>query len=419
MTQLLNIVYIINAIAAVHGIFLALIIWKSNRENRNANRILTVFMLFCSFGMGFYAYLSSGFYRHFPHLVTMPETIIYVFPPLLFFYIKALTSRGFRITGKQWLHFVPAVLVFIYFIPLLLKSGAEKILFFEEAYGNSALLYHVLMLGRILQISIYIILGIRLLKIHALNVKESFSNVDKVNLSWMRHLLYGFLMIWIAVVALHSLLSPELLLAKMDDAVIFLLLALFVFTIGYRGMSQPEIFSDIPENSENKIETDSPVNVSTGEVIKTNADAIQTPPSTTPAPTPTGKKYERTGLSPENAEALHQRLLDFMIQQRPYLEPDLTLAQLAGALAVPSHHLSQVLNEKLNQNFFKFINSYRLEEAKQKLSHTEFNKEKLLKIAFDVGFNSLSTFNRVFKELTKVSPSEYRRRHQGSRLKTV
>jgi AraC-like DNA-binding protein len=107
---------------------------------------------------------------------------------------------------------------------------------------------------------------------------------------------------------------------------------------------------------------------------------------------------------------MKQQLLKLMEEKKPYLDPGLTLPQVAEMMEVPPHNLSQVINERMEQNFYQFVNSYRLEEAKRRLSHPDTLYDKLIKIAFDSGFNSLPTFNRVFKDLIGESPSQYRNR---------
>ena len=99
-----------------------------------------------------------------------------------------------------------------------------------------------------------------------------------------------------------------------------------------------------------------------------------------------------------------------MISEKPYLDPLLTLAMLAEQLSMPTKHLSQIINEHFRQNFNDFINSYRIRAAIAKLSAVQTREDKLLKIAFESGFNSKSVFNAAFKKNTGFSPSEFRQR---------
>jgi AraC-like DNA-binding protein len=98
-----------------------------------------------------------------------------------------------------------------------------------------------------------------------------------------------------------------------------------------------------------------------------------------------------------------------MKSAKPYLNPDLSLPQLAADLNISSHYLSQVINEQFNLNFFDFVNRYRVEVFKEKIEDHEFRNFSLLGIAFECGFNSKSAFNRIFKQTTGITPSQYKK----------
>jgi AraC-like DNA-binding protein len=92
-----------------------------------------------------------------------------------------------------------------------------------------------------------------------------------------------------------------------------------------------------------------------------------------------------------------------------FADSDLSLQKLAKKLAIPSHHLSQIINERLQKNFFEFVNSYRVAEAKKLLADPAKKHLNIAEIGFNVGFNSLSTFNAAFKNLTQMTPSLFRK----------
>jgi YesN/AraC family two-component response regulator len=96
-----------------------------------------------------------------------------------------------------------------------------------------------------------------------------------------------------------------------------------------------------------------------------------------------------------------------MTHQKPFLKNDLRLSDLADSIGVSSHELSQHINREFKMNFYDFINGYRVEEAKKLLRQNPANP-KMLAVAFDVGFNSKATFNRVFKKLTGQTPSAFK-----------
>jgi AraC-like DNA-binding protein len=98
-----------------------------------------------------------------------------------------------------------------------------------------------------------------------------------------------------------------------------------------------------------------------------------------------------------------------MKKEKPFLDPDLKIHDLAKLIDTPTHLLSEYINKKLNLNFFEFINQYRVNEFKQRVNNPQYEKYTLLAIALDVGFNSKASFNRIFKQQTKLTPSQYKR----------
>jgi AraC-like DNA-binding protein len=103
------------------------------------------------------------------------------------------------------------------------------------------------------------------------------------------------------------------------------------------------------------------------------------------------------------------KLIDYMKKDKPYLNPDLSIAVLASELNVSSDYLSGILNGKLNRNFFDFINKYRIEEFKIACKDPKNKNYTIISIAYDCGFNSKATFNRVFKAETGYTPGEYQK----------
>jgi AraC-like DNA-binding protein len=128
---------------------------------------------------------------------------------------------------------------------------------------------------------------------------------------------------------------------------------------------------------------------------------------------PSGKKYEKSTLTPERSERYLDKLLHFMEKEKPYSEGDLTVQRLAEKLSIPAPHLSQTINERLGQTFSDFINSYRVEEAKRKLLDPALKHLSVLGISEEVGFTSKSSFNSVFKKYTNMTPSEFRNAGNG------
>lgn len=124
------------------------------------------------------------------------------------------------------------------------------------------------------------------------------------------------------------------------------------------------------------------------------------------------EKYKGSSLTSQRSKLYLDRLMALMADEKPHLDPELSLLKLSRMIGITKEDLSQVINEQLGKNFKNFVNQYRVEEAKKKLLDPREEQYVLLKIAFDVGFNSKSVFNSSFKKVTGVSPSEFRKREQ-------
>lgn len=139
--------------------------------------------------------------------------------------------------------------------------------------------------------------------------------------------------------------------------------------------------------------------------------AEQNPVSTAeiPAsPTPLKTELPTPELAPELL-AWRDKLLVLMAEQQPWLEPELTLTELAKRLRITPGLLSKVINTGCGQNFNDFVNAYRVREAQRLLADPRFAHYSLVGVALESGFNSRSTFNRVFKKVVGQAPSELTR----------
>jgi AraC-like DNA-binding protein len=119
-------------------------------------------------------------------------------------------------------------------------------------------------------------------------------------------------------------------------------------------------------------------------------------------------KYAHSSLKSEEADRIEAQLKHVMTQEKLYMEPELTIDLLAMRLSTSRHHLSQVLNERMKKTYADYINDFRLEEARQRLSNQAHFRFTIAAIALDSGFNSVSSFNELFRKRYGTTPSKYR-----------
>ena len=135
--------------------------------------------------------------------------------------------------------------------------------------------------------------------------------------------------------------------------------------------------------------------------------AIFTHGESNPSDTEQKEKYQKSGLTDELSESLHQKLMRLMQEEALYKKSDISIGELAERLGIHPNYLSQIINEREGKNFYEFVNTFRIEEFKRLIAIPKNQQLTLLSIAFDCGFNSKSSFNRFFKKATGQTPSEY------------
>jgi len=372
-------------LGAMQGILLAVILFQRYRELA-ANRILGLMMLNYSIILLNLLYRELDFYRWCPHLMLIPLALIFGVGPLHYFYTRSLIQPDFRISRRHGFHFFPMLLYLGISLPAFLKSKTELIFTLQqiEAAGHEyeSLIFNFLIS---LHFIFYMLLTLRRLRRYSQNIKTHFSGIEKIRLHWIRNIS----IIVIAVVFIF-LFENILLVNGINFSNFFnltsALFAVAVYALGYLGLSQTEVFSNPG-------------------IAASMTHLAQIRDETPEA----GRRYEKSGLSPEKAKDYLSRLLDLMRTEKPYMNPDLTLTELAGQLGISAHNLSEVLNTQVNQNFFDFVNGYRVEAVRKVLADPTQKHLKILAIAFDAGFNSKTAFNTIFKKETGMTPSEFQK----------
>lgn len=118
------------------------------------------------------------------------------------------------------------------------------------------------------------------------------------------------------------------------------------------------------------------------------------------------------GIDPGKADEVMKKVVYLFEIEKVFRREDISLQSLSEKLAIPSYQLSWIINKKMNATFSGLVNSYRVDEVKKRLTSAQDADKNILEIAFDAGFNTKTSFNRVFKRLTRMTPSQYRRRYK-------
>lgn len=121
-------------------------------------------------------------------------------------------------------------------------------------------------------------------------------------------------------------------------------------------------------------------------------------------------KYESSSLSTSEIERIKTKLEEQIHEHKIFLNPELTLDLLAKSISSKPHHVSRVINQEFGKSFSEYINLFRIEEAATRLSDSNYNHLKISALAYECGFNSVPTFNTLFKKVYKTTPSKFRDR---------
>lgn len=309
------------------------------------------------------------------------DVLDYLIGPFLFIYIKSLYDKTPNLIQKHRIHFVPLVLHFLLLtIPFFLYFYFGKTLFsYQKFILNHPYLIHL----PSIYFSIYCLISLQLLSKYQKAVKQQYSNLTNRDLNWIKFLLIGIIAINVLDL---SITIYEIIFGQIEwetGYITAIAVIIMIIYLGYYGYYQSNIL--LPDH------------LITPEIIteKTKEKTV--------------KSHHLVNSSTQEIDELKARLYLILEKEQLYLEEDLTLGGLAKQVKTTDKKLSALLNHYLNITFYDLINQYRVEAVKAKLTDPNYEHFTLLAIAFDCGFKSKSSFNRIFKKNTGVSPSAYKK----------
>lgn len=373
---------------ALQGIVLSAVISTRIHSNKNANIWLSAFIL-CFALLTLSDVLDRTIdMHHNSALLHLFDWGVFLLGPFLLMYLREMTGERYQKRNAWFLHSLPAALLFLVFVVFSVMPSDEKIRIVlsdqrEEANENPGFMA----LPVTVQIACYFSWGLIVLFRYSRRLKEQYSAIEKRNLNWLKMFIGINLLMWI--VWIFALFTSSSIARILND----IGFPITAYLLGYASISQ----LDLSAVRAAILSGDGIADMNTNGGPEGNTKTEKT-----------AGRYERSGLTPEKANALRQRLDQLMVRERPYLEDDLNLRELASRLKVLPYHLSQLLNEQYGKNFFDHINTYRAQEVENMLSDPNQKAEPILSIAFACGFSSKATFNSFFKKYTGQTPRQLR-----------
>ncbi|WP_299220963.1 helix-turn-helix domain-containing protein [uncultured Aquimarina sp.] len=352
------------------GIFLAITLSLLHNKNKSANRVLSFILLIACImlvGRVFYPRFNGAFFFRIAGFV---DTLIFVFGPLLYTYIRRLTfyeSPDYKI---PWYHYMLAFL-HVMFFSWTLSYSIEELKTMANA-GDLGLIYFVIETLGLISNVVYTIKSYYLLRVYKREEKKNLSYSQKIQ-TYINFFLLGvsfFMVLWM-ISYTNTFFVRRRELSFISYHLIWVSIPVFIYIIGFFSLKQPEIFRV--------------------QLIKK-------------------KTISKERLNGEELETLKKSLEDLMVHKKIYLNNELTLKDLSKELNASTNNVSWLLNNIHKCSFYDYINKYRVQEFISKIQKGEHFNHTILALSLDSGFNSKSTFNKAFKMIKNDTPSNYIKR---------
>lgn len=323
-------------------------------EYPTSNKLLGVFLIVLALQMASNVFISTG--HSFFYLSSL--SLRFLFGPFFFLYVSSIIEKDFKLTKRDLFHLTPFLLAVLV---LNLDIRLERYTFLYFTY--------------FILIS-YLLVTFLVLRNYKKVLTETRSVSSQTSIKWIRLLLiFQGLIIFIDLINNFNAVKegwPVMELLTLEMVLLLLMVNVMIFF----GLKHPNLFTVI--NTEEKL------------IVKDQRE-----------------KYASSALTQEDLEATRNNLLLVMEREKPYLDPELTLSNLAELVSLSNRELSQVINTQFDKNFSEFINSYRIDEAIRIFEENDDPKKTILETVFEVGFNSKSSFYTAFKKETQTTPKNY------------
>lgn len=390
LDQALNLRSLLLLIAMLQGLLIAVLLLKRGRSKGLVQDfLLSTLLIFLALSLiehfiGFMGVFDSM--REAGHDLTFfPFSNYLTWGPLIWLYVQAVTDKNFQWSNMRWRHFVPAILNYVlHFAVWGLPEKTKFALFNTTWFWPSTSLIDLFFY---IQTAVYLGYSYKRLREYGRLLETEFSNTSKMTLDWLQHFIYGFC-IYLCIDLCFNVAGMFVQLRYVDSYWLELIRAIHLYYISVTGWTFAQKSVVAYAELERRETVLHPVEAARSAEILMSAKTI---------------------FSPEELDKRRAQLLVYMDQERPWLDPELTLSQLAARLNMNTSQLSFLVNNGLDKNFNDFVNHYRVEAVKEKMQDASLAHLSLLGIAFECGFNSKATFNRAFKKLSGEAPTAYKR----------
>jgi AraC-like DNA-binding protein len=363
----------------LQSIVLSCLLLFYRRGNKLANRLIGTCVLICALHFSWSLIIDTNLADILKPVFWFPYSYLLAIGPLLFFYTRVLTNPDFKIGVKDLFHFLPVLVEVLIQVFFITASIQQSILFYDVP---RFLIFRIIeFAGTAVSILWYGKRCLVLVRTHESWLVENFSNQKDITLDWLSKLIKYLRSLWVFWL-IFEMCFILFLRFQLHLVPVYLLLYVLLGVIVYNNYW---IAIQAMIKSEALIE---------------KKNIVSSPPD--------NKVYSR--LNADEIKRYADAVSDLMRNEKLYLHETLSLRTLASKLQKDPNLISYVLNNFFHKSFYDYVNDFRIEEVKKKIDDPAFSHYKIVEIAYECGFNSKATFNRVFKKSTAKSPSEYRSR---------
>ena len=338
------------------------------KTNRYPNRFLGAFLVVVSLWLIDAFLRISGLYGQDAKLYFKPIYYSFAFGPLIYFYVRSIVNSSFVFTRVHLLHFIPVILQAGLYLFLTFQTYNYRHWYWQEIHLPWT--YRIEFDGTFISMAVYLFLSLRVLGGYKKWLTNAFSDLSKINLNWLRIILILMLVLvgqWFAEVILRDLYDNYY---EYNYSV--QILGVLTLVLAYKAFYQ--------EDQEEILYTDDPT-----EDLGTEQNDFD--------------------------EEKNKKITERMSIHKDYLQPSLSLKAFAANCGIPPRTVSRYINQYKGMTFHQFVNNYRVHEYMEKAISGDEKGMTLEGIAYDCGFNSKASFNRIFKAQTGMTPSQYVSKH--------
>lgn len=340
------------------------------KKNKSANKFLGILVCLSSFWLIDTFLRVTNSYNINPNLYFIPIFYSLGFGPLIYFYTNSITNSNYKFHKSSLYHLIPVIIQFVFYFGLFWSSYSFKRWYWLNIHKPYT--YDLEFNLTLLSLVIYSFYSLKKIIKYQNLIKNQFSEISKIHLNWLKILQYSLVII--CVFWLIEALLREVFLFYAQQPISAYSLSICILLIATGGILQP--------------------NLKLHQIDLINEFQDDT--------------FEKV-INRELLELI-QREMEF---NKYFLDSNLTLKMFSSYLNIPPRKVSFHINQGLNLTFIDFVNNYRVECVKQKMILQSFDYLTLYGIALECGFNSKSTFNRVFKSMTGQTPSQYKNNTQN------